>query len=138
MIDKFNGVFYLIVFLVHFIGMGAYVLQLTTGTKKFTKRFGIDKSAFLIVRMLGAVFFAWILMAFYIMFVRPNGVDGTWGFFTLLFITHVLVFLSNFYSYKIDKTGISKKVTNEVIFAPLFFAVLSALMCYGLSDKIYM
>ena len=35
MIEKFNGIIYLIIFLVHFIGTGVYAFQLIIGTKKF-------------------------------------------------------------------------------------------------------
>ena len=35
MIEKFNGIIYLIIFLVHFIGTGVYAFPLIIGTKKF-------------------------------------------------------------------------------------------------------
>ena len=35
MIDKFNGIFYLIIFLIHFIGVGAYAYQMIIGNQKF-------------------------------------------------------------------------------------------------------
>ena len=39
MIDKFGNVFYLIIFLAHFIiGIGSYAYQLVFDTKKFLKR----------------------------------------------------------------------------------------------------
>jgi len=79
MIDKFNGVFYLIVFLVHFIGVGVYAYQMIIGNQKFREKFQIDASAATIMRMAGAIFLGSFLMALYIMFVRPNGVEGTWG-----------------------------------------------------------
>ena len=40
-------------------------------------------------------------------------------------------------SIKIDKTGI-KNDSNEGVIAPLVFTILSAILCYGLADKIYM
>ena len=79
----------------------------------------------------------WVIMALYIMFIRPNGAEGTWAFFTLLVIIHACVFLTNFYSIKIDKTGINEKTSNEGIIAPFIFFILSAILCYGLADKIY-
>ena len=39
-------------------------------------------------------------------------------------------------SIKIDKTGI-KNDSNEGVIAPLVFTILSAILCYGLADKIY-
>jgi len=137
MIEKFNGIFYLIVFLAHFIGIAVYCFQTIVGTKTFMDKFNIDHSAAIIVRFAGALMIGWVVMALYIMFVRPNGAEGTWAFFTLLVIIHACVFLINFYSIKIDKTGINEKTTNEGIIAPFVFLILSSILCFGLADKIY-
>ena len=45
MIEKFDGIIYLIIFLVHFIGLGVYAFQLIIGTKKFREKFQIDETA---------------------------------------------------------------------------------------------
>ena len=136
MIDKFNGIIYLIVFLIHFIGIGAYSYQMIIGNQKFREKFEIDKTAATIMRMTGALFLGSFLMAIYIMFVRPNGVEGTWAFFNLVFVQNLCVFIVNTYSIKIDKTGVMND-TNEGVIAPLVFTILSAVLIYGLSDKIY-
>ena len=137
MIEKFNGIFYLIVFLAHFIGIAVYCFQTIVGTKTFMDKFNIDYSAAIIVRFSGALMIGWVVMALYIMFIRPNGAEGTWAFFTLLVIIHACVFLTNFYSIKINKTGINEKTSNEGIIAPFVFLILSSILCYGLADKIY-
>ena len=136
MIDKFNGVFYLIVFLVHFIGVGVYAYQMIIGNQKFREKFEIDASAATIMRMAGALFLGSFLMAIYILFVRPNGVEGTWAFFNLVFVQNLCILIVNAYSIKIDKTGIMND-SNEGVIAPLVFTILSAILIYGLSDKIY-
>ena len=136
MIEKFNGIIYLIIFLVHFIGLGVYAFQLIIGTKKFREKFEIDERASTMMRMCGALFLGAVLMAIYIMFVRPGGVEGTWGFFNLVFVQNLCIFLVNTYSIKIDKTGI-KNDSNEGVIAPLVFTILSAILIFGLSDKIY-
>ena len=136
MIEKFNGIFYLIVFLIHFIGIGAYSYQMIIGNQKFREKFEIDKTAATIMRMTGALFLGSFLMAIYIMFVRPNGVEGTWAFFNLVFVQNLCIFIINTYSIKIDKTGVMND-TNEGVIAPLVFTILSAVLIYGLSDKIY-
>ncbi len=136
MIDKFNGVFYLIVFLVHFIGVGVYAYQMIIGNQKFRKKFEIDASAATIMRMAGALFLGSFLMAIYIFFVRPNGVEGTWAFFNLVFVQNLCILIVNTYSIKIDKTGVMND-SNEGVIAPLVFTILSAILIYGLSDKIH-
>ena len=137
MIDKFNGVFYLIVFLVHFIGVGIYAYQMIIWNLIFREKFEIDASAATIMRMAGALFLGSFLMAIYILFVRPNGVEGTWAFFNFIFITHLLVTITNYYSKNISKLGNTDKFTNEGIIVPFVLLIMSAILCYGLSDKIY-
>jgi len=38
MIEKFNNIFYLTIFLVHFAGIGIYAFQTIIGTKVFLKK----------------------------------------------------------------------------------------------------
>jgi len=136
MIEKFNGIFYLIIFLIHFIGLGVYAYQLIVGNKKFREKFQMDETASTIMRMTGALFLGMVLMAIYIL-IRPNGVEGTWAFFNVVFVQNLCIFIINTYSIKFDKTGI-KTDSNEGVIAPLIFTILSAILCFGLSDKIYL
>ena len=137
MIDKFNNIFYLIIYLAHFIIVGSYAYQLVFGTKKFLKGRGVDKTATLITRFAGSFMIGIVLMAIYVAFVRSGGLDATWAFFNLVFIINVSILVVNFYSLKIDKTGLTKKTRDDGIYAPLILVTLSALLCFGLADKIY-
>ncbi len=137
MIDKFNNIFYLIIFLVHFLGVGIYAFQTIVGTKSFMERFNIEPSAAIMTRMAGAFMLAVFLMSIYVGFIRPAGLEGSWAFFNLVFVNNLCIFLCNFYSVKIDKTGVTEKTGNEPVIAPLVFTIMSALLCYGLADKIY-
>ena len=136
MIEKFNGVFYLILFVIHFLGVGAYAYQMIIGNQKFRDKFQINETATATLRMIGAMFLGTFLMGMYIMFVRPNGVEDTWAFFNSVFIQNLCIFIVNTYSIKIDKTGV-KSPSNEAVVAPLIFTIISAVLCYGLADKIY-
>ena len=80
---------------------------------------------------------ATVLMAIYIAFIRSGGVEATWAFFDLVFIMNVSILVVNFYTLKIDKTGLTKKTRNDGIYAPLVLVIISAILCYGLADKIY-
>ena len=137
MIEKFNGIIYLIVFIVHFLGFGIYAYQMIINNKNFRAKFEMDETSAPIMRMIGASFLGALLMALYIMFIRPEGLEGTWAFFNLIFIQNLCIFIVNTYSIKIDKTGI-KNDSNEGVIAPLVFTILSAILIYGLSDKIYL
>ena len=137
MIEKFNNIFYLIIFLVHFAGIGMYAFQTIVSTKVFLKKFGIDKSGAIMVRFAGSFMLALFLMSIYVGFVRPGGLNATWAFFNVVFVINLCIFLVNYYSIKIDKTGVNKKTGVEGIYAPLAFTIMSAILCYGLANKIY-
>jgi len=61
MIEKFNGIIYLIVFIVHFLGFGIYAYKMIIDNKKFRAKFEIDETAATIMRMIGASFFGALL-----------------------------------------------------------------------------
>tara|TARA_A100001011_G_scaffold100885_1_gene106260 strand:- start:6726 stop:7142 length:417 start_codon:yes stop_codon:yes gene_type:complete len=137
MFDKFNNAFYLIIYLAHFIIVGIYAYQLVFDTKKFLKGRGVDKTATLITRFAGSFMVAIVLMAIYVGFIRSGGLDNTWAFFNLVFIINVSILIVNFFSLRIDKTGLTKKTKDDGIYAPLMLAIMSAILCYGLANKIY-
>jgi len=58
------------------------------------------------------------------------------GHFQFSFCSKFVYFIVNTYSIKIDKTGV-KSPSNEAVLAPLVFTIISAVLCYGLADKIY-
>jgi len=139
MIENFNGIIYLAVFIIHFIGYGVYAYQMIINNKNFRAKFEMDETATPIMRMVGASFLGTLLMALYIMFIRPGGVEGTWAFFNLVFVQNLCIFIVNTYSIKINKTGIKEGTNhNEGIIVPGVLTLLSAILCYGLADKIYM
>ena len=139
MIDKFNNIWYLLIFLIHFIGIGIYAYQTIFQTRKFCTKFEIDDSGFPMVRFVGAFMLGQVLMALYILFIRRNGVVAAGSFFNLVFLTNLCIFLVNSYSILIDKTGVkTPEKYKEGIIAPLIFSALSASLCYGLADKIYL
>ena len=114
-----------------------YSFQTIVGTKVFLKKFGIDKSGAIMVRFAGSFMLALFLMSIYVGFIRPGGLNATWAFFNVVFVINLCIFLVNYYSIKIDKTGVNKKTGTEGIYAPLVFTIMSAILCYGLAEKIY-
>tara|TARA_B100001540_G_C15513529_1_gene509184 strand:- start:36 stop:452 length:417 start_codon:yes stop_codon:yes gene_type:complete len=137
MIEKFGNIIYLIIYIVHFGIIGTYGYQLVFGTQKFIEGRGVDKSATLLTRFGGSFMIASVIMAIYVAFIRSGGLEATWAFFNFIFIINLCILITNFYSIKINKTGVNKKTGTDGIYAPLILTILSAIMCYGLSDKIY-
>ena len=85
MIEKFNGIFYLIVFLVHFLIFAVYAYQTVFATKTFLDKFGIDDTGAGMTRFFGSLFIGAVVMAIWVGFIRTDGLQGTWAFFNLVF-----------------------------------------------------
>ena len=92
MIEKFNGIFYLIVFLVHFLIFAVYAYQTVFATKTFLDKFGIDDTGAGMTRFFGSLFIGAVAMAIWVGFIRPDGLQGTWAFFNLVFFTYSLCY----------------------------------------------
>ena len=137
MIEKFNNIFYLIVFLIHFAAYGVYAYKSVVNTKTFLKQYGMHVSGAGIVRFFGGFFIGSILMSLYILLVRDNGVQATWAFFNLVFVQNFVLFLVGNYNMFFNKLGHTKKTSIEQVIAPGILTLLSAILCYGLADKIY-
>ena len=137
MIEKFNGIFYLTIFAVHFVIYAFYAYRCLFDTRAFMAQYGMDDTAAIMTRFFGSMFSGSFLMAGYISFVRPNGLEATWAFFNLIFLQNLSAFLVGFYSIKISKLGNNEKTSVEGIIAPGILTLLSAILCYGLADKIY-
>ena len=137
MIENFNGIFYLIVFIIHFIGYAVYAFRCVVGTKSFLDQYAIHESGAIMTRFFGSMFIGALAMALYIMFVRADGLNGTWGFFNLIFLQNLSAFIVGIYTIKINKLGHNEKTSIEGIIAPGVLTILSAILCYGLADKIY-
>ena len=76
-------------------------------------------------------------MAIYIGFVRPEGLIKSRAFFNLIFLQNVFAFIFAILSHKKGNLGTNEKTSIEGIIAPGILTLLSAILCYGLADKIY-
>ena len=137
MIENFNGLFYFIIFIVHFAMYGVYAYKSVIETKSFLKQYGMHVSGAGIVRFFGGFFIGSLLMSLYILLVRDNGVQATWAFFNLVFVQNLVLFFIGNYNMFINKLGHTKKTSIEQVIAPGILTLLSAILCFGLSDKIY-
>ncbi len=137
MIDKFNGIIYLLIFLVHFIAYAVYAYRCLFMTKKFVDQYGMGDGAAIMTRFFGSIFVGSVLMAIYVGFVRSGGIENTWAFFNLIFLQNAAAFIFAIWSHKKGNLGTNEKTSVEGIIAPGLLTILSAILCYGLSDKIY-
>ena len=142
MIQHFNGIIYLIVFIIHFLAYAVYAYRCIVTTKYFLDKYGLDHSAATMTRLFGSMFLGSIIMAIYIIFIRPMihgdiGLENTWAFFNLIFLQNLSVFIVAFYSIKISKLGNNEKTSIDGVIVPGILTLLSAILCYGLANKMY-
>jgi len=137
MIDKFGGITFLVIFIIHFAAYAVYAFRCVFGTKAFVDQYGMGDGSAIMTRFFGAIFIGSVLMALYIMLVRPGGLEGTWAFFNLIFLQNLAAFLVSLFSHRKGRLGVNEKTSIEGNIAPGVLTILSALLCYGLADKIY-
>ena len=137
MIDEFNGIIYLIIFIVHFAGYAFYAFRCVLSTKAFVDQYGMGDGAAIITRFFGGIFVGSVLMALWIIFIRPQGLEGSWAFFNLIFLQNLGVFLVSLFANRQGSLGTNEKTSIEGNIAPGVLTILSAILCYGLADKIY-
>ena len=142
MIEHFNGIIYLLVFAIHFLIYAVYAYRCIVTTKYFLDKYGLDHSAATMTRLFGSMFLGSIIMAIYLIFIRPMihgdiGLENTWAFFNLIFLQNLSVFIVAFYSIKISKLGNNEKTSIDGVIVPGILTLLSAILCYGLANKMY-
>ena len=137
MIDKFGGITFLVIFVIHFAAYAFYAFRCVFQTKAFVDQYGMGDGSAIMTRFFGSIFIGSVLMALYIMLVRPEGLEGTWAFFNLIFLQNLFAFLVSLFSHRKGSPGTNEKTSIEGNIAPGILTILSALLCYGLADKIY-
>ena len=137
MLEKFNGIIYLSLFIIHFAGFAYYGFRCVFQTQSFLNQYGMHDTGAGIVRFFGSIFIGSTVMAIYVGFIRPNGLEATWAFFNLIFLQNASAFIFAIWSHKKGNLGTNEKTSIEGIIAPGVLTLLSAVLCYGLADKIY-
>ena len=137
MVEQFNGILYLIIYIILFLGSVYYGYQVVFGTSKFIQKYNIDQSGAFFVRFLGTQIVAFALIQLYLFF---DGIEGHWAFFLFALIQSIIAFVANLITVEFSnyKTNNNEKITKEGYIAPLGFAILWLVFIYGVQDKIYM
>ena len=134
MIENFNGYVYFIIFLIILVMNIFYGYNCIFNTKKFLEKYAIDVTAAFFGRFAGSFILGTVLMQLYVLF---RGVEGTWAFFNFVFVVMTIIATSSFYTQEIDKLGLTDKSSKEGYLSTGALAILWGILCFGLSDKIY-
>ena len=69
MFEKFNGIIFFIIFIVHFGAYAFYAFRCLFGTKAFVDQYGMGDGSAIMTRFFGSIFVGSVLMSIYIAFV---------------------------------------------------------------------
>ena len=135
MIESFNGLFNLILFILVIGLQGFYSFRLVFSPSGIVKEFNTGEDSIYLARVLGIFVVPLFLMGLIILFGGP---EGTWVYFVLLFMIGLLqmIYETAFHFKLVDK-NISAKNSKLDIGVSIFFVIAAIILISGLSDKIY-
>ncbi len=137
MIENFNGIIYLVIFLIHFLIYAVFGFRYLFDTKSYLDKYGMGDGAAIMSRFLGSIYLGSVIMAIWVGFIRAGGLESTWAFFNLIFLQNACTFVFALWFHQKGNLGVNEKTSTFGIFSPGILTVLSAILCYGLADKIY-
>ena len=135
MIENFKGFFYLFLFILAIGLQGVYVFRIVFSPSGLIKEYNTGENSLYLARVLGVFIVPLFIMGLIILF---RGTEGTWVYFILSFMIGLcqLIYETAFYFKLVDK-NISAKNSKLDIGIAIFFVIVSVILIYGLSDKIY-
>ncbi len=137
MIENFEHLYLLILHILMTVLFGIYTFRALFTPERMAKEFNMDQSSVYIVRVLGTFVAPFFLIGIYLIF-RPNGPEGAWVYYNLIFINFVILSVYDAAVY-LNKFDHDKGTKNSVIdlMVNTFTLVSSIILILGLSDKIY-
>ena len=138
MIENFNNLLFLVLHLAIIGLLSIFLIRIFFFPQGIVKEYNVDQSGILPMRYVGTFIFGFVFMGIYILF-RPNGPEGTWVFYNLFFLvaTAQLIYDLMFYFKFIDKDIGAKNSIIDLTFSFATF-IISVILIYGLSNKIYL
>ena len=138
MLENFNNLLLLVLHLAIIGLLSIFLVRIFFFPQGIVKEYNVDQSGILPMRYVGTFIFGFVFMGIYILF-RPNGPEGTWVFYNLFFLvaTAQLIYDLMFYFKFIDKDIGAKNSIIDLTFSFAAF-IISVILIYGLSNKIYL
>ena len=135
MIENFNGIFYLILFLINLAGLGFYGFLTAFNPKQLINDYEFGENAMGVIRIVGTFVWTVLLIGIILLF---RGVEGAWIYFVFgltVSIFQLLIDISQRMKILDSSYKIVNKTQDTVI--SIVFIVTNVLLINGLSDKIY-
>ena len=137
MIEKFNNIYLLVLHLLVTGVLGVVSYRALVAHHGMVKEFNMDESSIYISRCFGTFIASFFLIGIYMIF-RPNGPEGAFIYYNLIFLLGLFLFIYDllFYFKKIDKNITAKNSITD-IGINTFTLISSIVLILGLSNKIY-
>ena len=136
MIEEFNGVIYLGLYIVILIGTGYYAYSTVFQTGQFLKKYGIHPSGAFMIRFAVTFLIPVVLLGIYIL---VTGISGNWVFFVYGFLQAVSATIVGYWTVEksLYRTVDGEKMSSEGYLAPIGFTIVWGIVIYGTSTVIY-
>ena len=136
MIDGFNGVIFLGIYILILLGIAFYCFQIIFMTDKFLEKYNIDQSGAFMTRFSGTFILPIVILMIYMLF---NGIMGHWIIFAYGLMQSITALIVGIWTVEMSefRTAKGEKISREGYLAPLFFSILWTILIYGVADKIY-
>ena len=136
MIDGFNGVIFLSIYILILLGIAFYCFQIIFMTDKFLEKYNIDQSGAFMTRFSGTFILPIVILMIYMLF---NGIMGHWIIFSYGLMQSITALIVGIWTVEMSefRTAKGEKISREGYLAPLFFSILWTILIYGVADKIY-
>ena len=136
MIEEFNGVVYLGIYIVILFGTGYYAYSTVFQTRKFLEKYGIHPSGAFMIRFAGTFLIPVVLLGIYIL---VTGISGNWVFFVYGFLQAVSATIVGYWTVEksLYRTVDGEKMSSEGYLAPIGFTIVWGIVIYGTSTVIY-
>ena len=135
MVEAFNGIIFLSIYILILIGTAYYCFQTVFMTDKFIEKYNIDQSGAFMTRFAGTFILPIVIIMIYMLF---KGITGHWMIFAYGLMQSVTALIVGIWTVEMSDftTAKGEKISREGYLAPLFFSILWTILIYGVADKI--
>ena len=135
MVENFDNIFYLILFLINLAALAFYGYLTAFNPKQLINDYEFGDDSIGAIRIVGTFVWAVLIIGIIILFRGP---EGAWIFFVFGLTVSVLQLLIDF-GHRMKIIDTNYKVVNKTqdTIISIVFIVINVILINGLSDKIY-
>ena len=135
MIENFNGILYLVLYLINLAGLGFYGFLTAFNPKQLINDYEFGENSMGAIRIIGTFVWTILLIGIILLF---RGIEGAWIYFVFGLTVSILQLLLDL-GQRMKIIDSNYKIVNKTqdTIISIVFIVTNVLLINGLSDKIY-